>query len=204
MLKYVFFNRKTEMSNAPDFKLNGNWAKYTPGTHIMTQAYQTYNHMIDRTKPGGKFQAKRPTYIGTSNGFTDFQQFADWAIQQVGYGVPGYQLDKDLLVPGNKVYCQETCCFLPREINMALQRDQSNKKSGLPVGIYRNHKSDLKATISIRGKNVHLASTPTSTEADIAHLSALYETAKSAYLKALAIEHQLNLDPRAFAALMAL
>ena len=192
------------MAISPDFKLNGSWAKYTPGTHIMTQAYMTYNHMVQRTKPGGKVQAKYPTYIGTGNGFGDFQAFADWATQQVGYGVPGYQLDKDLLVKGNKVYSPETCCFLPAEINMALIRDRSHKKSGYPVGIFRNHKTGLMAQIRIHDKAIYLASTPTSTETDIAHLSQVYEAAKSAYLNALAVEHQLNLDPRAFEALMAL
>lgn len=190
------------MAVSPDFKLNGKWAITTPVTHIMTQAYRTYNNMVKRTKTGGKFQAKQPAYIGTSNGFEDFQAFADWATQQVGYGVPGFELDKDLLVPGNKVYCEENCCFLPKEINMALIRDRSNKKSGLPVGIFRHHENGLMAMVCIRGKMVFLSSTATSTETDIAHLVQVYEAAKSAYLKALAVEHQQNLDPRAFAALM--
>lgn len=192
------------MATSHDFKLNGKWAKYTPVTYIMTQAYQTYSSMVQRTRPGGKYQAKKPAYIGTSNGFGDFQSFADWAVQQVGYGVPGYQLDKDLLVPGNKVYSPENCCFLPAEINSALRRDQSSKTSGFPVGIFRHNKNGLVARISIRGKLVHLASTPTSTEEDIAHLVQVYEEHKSAYLHALAVEHQQNIDPRAFEALMAL
>ena len=192
------------MANAPDFKIDGKWAKYVPNPLTLTQAYQTYNAMVSRTKTGGKVQARYPTYIGASNGFEDFQTFADWATQQVGYGVPGFHLDKDLLVPGNKVYSPETCCFLPGEINNALRRGRSSKKSDCPVGIHHNNKNGLAACIGIHGKTVFLASTPTSTKADMAHLSRVYEKAKSAYLNALAVEHQLNLDPRAFEALMAL
>ena len=192
------------MAASHDFKINGNWAKYTPLTNIKTQAYMTYANVVKRAKTGGEYQAKNPAYIGTSNGFEDFQAFADWATQQIGYGVPGFELDKDLLVPGNKVYSQETCCFLPKEINTALIRDHSSKTSGFPVGIYRHNKNGLVAKTSIRGKLVHLASTPTSTETDIAHLVQIYEEAKQLYLHTLAVEHQQNLDPRAFEALMSL
>lgn len=192
------------MSTSHDFKLNGKWATHAPVTHTLTRAYQTYNALVQRTKTGGKYQAKYLTYTSCSNGFGDFQAFADWATQQIGYGVPGYQLDKDLLVKGNKVYSEENCCFLPGEINNALQRDHSNKASGYPAGIYRSHKNGLAARISIRGKWVYLASTPTSTPEDITHLVQVYEEAKQLYLHTLAVEHQLNLDPRAFEALMAL
>ena len=195
------------MSNAPDFKINGLWAKYTPrngGKPIMTQAYRVYADMITRTKAGGKCQARNPTYIGCQNGFGDFQAFADWATKQIGYGVPGFELDKDLLVPGNKIYGPETCCFLPAQINVALKRDKLSKKSGLPAGVYYNHQNGLQAKISIDGKLVSLACTPTSTPEDIAHLSQVYEAAKSAYLKALAVRYQHSIDPRAFEALMSL
>lgn len=194
------------MATSHDFKLNGNWAITIPssGMRIKTQVYQTYAHMVDRTKAGSKVQAKKGNYVGCTNGFEGFQAFADWATKQIGYGVPGYQLDKDLLVKGNKVYSPETCCFLPREINMAIIRDHSGKKSGLPIGVFCNGKNGLAAKINIHGKAVFLSSTPTSTEEDIAHLVQVYEEHKTAYLHALAIEHQLNLDPRAFQALMAL
>ena len=118
------------MAISPDFKLNGKWAKYVTCTRNQTRAYNTYTNMVNRTKPGGKVQSKKPAYIGTTNGFGDFQSFANWSVQQVGYGVPGYQLDKDLLVKGNKVYSPENCCFLPGEINSAITRDHCDKRSG--------------------------------------------------------------------------
>lgn len=193
------------MTTIADFKIGGLWQKSQPGNgDVKTEAYQTYNDIVKRTKAGGKYQTKYPTYIGTQNGFGDFQHFADWAVQEIGYAVPGFELDKDLLVPGNKTYSPETCCFLPAQINTALQRDRLNKKSNYPVGVRRNNKNGLKAQIRIDGKEVHLASTPTSTPEDIAHLVQVYTKAKSAYLNALAIRYQHSIDPRAFQALMEL
>ena len=44
-----------------------------------------------------------------------FMAFRDWALKQ---DWEGNQLDKDLIVPGNKVYGPEACCFVPRVVNM--------------------------------------------------------------------------------------
>lgn len=190
-----------------DFQVDGLWAKYTPcngGKPTITQAYCTYNHIAQRTKAGGKEQARNPAYIRCQNGFESFQAFADWVVQQVGYAVPGHELDKDLLVPGNKVYSQETCCFLPKQINLALQRGRLNKKSGLPVGISPANKNGLRAKISIDGKKVFLASTATDTHENRAFLSAIYEKAKSAYLHQLAERFRDQIDPRAYQALLSI
>lgn len=48
-----------------------------------------------------------------------FQVFAPWAESQVGFDKlkPKWQLDKDILVQGNKIYGPDTCCFIPHRIN---------------------------------------------------------------------------------------
>ena len=52
----------------------------------------------------------------------NFQNFAEWCETQKflnAKDVKGksYQLDKDILVKGNKIYSPDTCCFVPPEIN---------------------------------------------------------------------------------------
>ena len=42
--------------------------------------------------------------------------------------VEGWQLDKDILVQGNKLYSPETCCFVPKEINI-LFRHRTKKET---------------------------------------------------------------------------
>lgn len=61
--------------------------------------------------------------------------FRDWALAQ---DWEGNQLDKDILVSGNKVYGPETCCFVPRYLNMIGPRLNqpcvSPQKRGKPWG----------------------------------------------------------------------
>ena len=52
----------------------------------------------------------------------NFQNFAEWATQQNGYGIKGFEIDKDLLILNNSKYSPETCCYIPREINTRLPK----------------------------------------------------------------------------------
>lgn len=50
----------------------------------------------------------------------NFQNFAAWYDSQ--YKEDGWQIDKDLLCYGNKLYSAETCMIIPRELNMVIQK----------------------------------------------------------------------------------
>ena len=47
-----------------------------------------------------------------------------------------FMVDKDLRIPGNKVYSSETCCVLPSEINRFIAHKRYNADTGL-VGIMK-------------------------------------------------------------------
>lgn len=124
----------------------------------------------------------------------NFQNFCRFVCENSYYQV-GFQLDKDLLVRGNKHYSPDTCCFLPLELNGVICSDFENK-NGLPIGV--NRKGDYyEAALSCRGKRKRIGAYDTTEEA-----SAAYVVAKEAYIKELALEYKDQIEPRAFEALM--
>lgn len=75
----------------------------------------------------------RPTYLGcsVSEEWHLFSEFLRWSRDEF---VQGHALDKDILVPGNKVYSEETCLYVPTFINSLLTN--CVKKGELPLGVY--------------------------------------------------------------------
>ena len=61
--------------------------------------------------------------VTVSESFKHYHIFKQWYLTQ--YLEEGWELDKDLLLKGNKVYCASRCCFLPKEINSALAINRS-------------------------------------------------------------------------------
>lgn len=96
-----------------------------------------------------------PSYIGCSvhPDWYNFQNFASWYEENY---VEDFHLDKDILVPGNKIYGPDTCCFVPGEINQQFRIDKI-RKNGLPRGVSVNGKK-YSATIHIEGENTYLGS----------------------------------------------
>lgn len=137
------------------------------GKHI--GAYTSWISMLSRCY--GKSELEhRPSYIGCSvcDEWLLFSNFKRWYDENY---VKGYQLDKDLLVKGNKVYSPQTCCFIPLEINcFLLESNSSRGKSGLK-GIYKTRYNTFIAGYSENGKRVYLGSFKT------------LELAKKAYSK---------------------
>lgn len=72
--------------------------------------------------------------------------------------VEGYHLDKDILVPGNKVYGPDTCCFVPRQINLLFiaQKKTSNASKlsvDWPRGLtWAKHAKKILVCMSMYGK----------------------------------------------------
>lgn len=84
--------------------------------NTMSKVYQVWHDMLRRCY-SSEYQEKQPTYIGCSvcPEWLNFQTFGKWFDDNY---IPGYHLDKDIKVPGNKVYSPETCLFVSREENM--------------------------------------------------------------------------------------
>ena len=163
-----------------------------------TKEYAFWKAMLVRCY-SEKYHELSPTYIGcsVSDGFKDFQYFAEWCQFQIGFGLDNYQLDKDILMKGNKEYSETSCVFIPGELNKFLTK-RGSVRGKYPIGVYYIISNDLYvATCRKYGKTEYLGCFSTPEAAFQA-----YKLFKEALAKELAIEYKGLVDPRVIQALL--
>lgn len=162
------------------------------------QEYVFWNSMLQRCYDLS-YQLKRPTYIGctSSDNFKYYPYFKDWCNNQVGFGNKGWCLDKDILVKGNKLYSEDTCCFVPREIN-SLFALSGNARGLNPIGVQFNlEEGNYSARVSRDGKHCHIGTYETKEDAFLG-----YKEAKELQIKSVAKRWFGKIDQNVFNALM--
>ena len=178
--------------------------KYPPSVNgVKTKEYELWQNMLQRCY-SDTYKKKNPTYEGceVSENFKSYEYFYEWCHKQVGFDNDGngnsFQLDKDLLVKGNKVYNEFTCVFLPKEINLLLVKRESLRGNHL-IGVcwHNASKSFVSRVNKNKGKQEYLGSFNTEVEAFNA-----YKTAKESFIKEQANKWKDKIDPRAYNALM--
>ncbi len=99
-----------------------------------------------------------------------FSEFKSWMEKQ---DWKGNQLDKDILIQGNKTYGPLTCLFVSREVNMVIA-ETANKKGKFMQGVELRSSGKYRATISVDGKAVRLGEHDTEIEANALYVKAKY------------------------------
>lgn len=164
---------------------------YVDGKQIKTPEYVLWCSINSRCKVGSKQQKRQVTYIGCylSTNFLNFQYFATWCNKQKHFksldkNGRKYHLDKDILIKGNKCYGENTCVFVPCEINTFFIKCDA-ARNNLPIGVTKVNKSfNFRAKCKdFTGKQVHLGVRATPEEAFV-----LYKTFKEAHAIFLSIE----------------
>lgn len=165
--------------------------------------YSFWSNMLGRVygKVSGRFL---PTYIDAEvcEGWHNFQNFAEWYYSQEfskskDENGNKYQLDKDILIKGNKVYSPETCCFVPQEINSLILKNDA-KRGNYPLGVtYDRERYLFRAVHNVQGKQKFLGRFSTPEEAFLA-----YKTAKEAYIKTVVKKWKGKIDDKVYEALM--
>ena len=165
----------------------------------ITKEYNRWHSMLERCYSDTS-KKRNPTYEGceVSENFKSYEYFYEWCQKQIGFNNEGWHLDKDLLVKGNKVYSEDSCVFLPQEINKVLVKCAASRGEHL-IGVYWCKKGKaFKAQISKnKGKPEYLGYFTTEIEAYNA-----YKQAKEAFVKEQANKFKSQIDPRAYEALM--
>ena len=164
-----------------------------------TKEYDLWYSMLRRCY-SDNFKKRRPTYEGceVSDKFKSYEYFYEWCHSQIGFGVDGWHLDKDLLVKGNKEYSEYSCVFLPSEINTVLvKHTPSRGKHLIGVSWYSKSKTFIAQVNKNKGKPENLGYFKTEIEAFNA-----YKTAKESFVKEQAEKWKGKIDERAYEALM--
>lgn len=166
-----------------DFKdSKGNWVTYSDDSivRLWTKSGQIWHNMKQRCNKGNALQRSFPSYIGctVSEEFKNFQMFCKWYHVQIGYNELNYQIDKDLLFEGNKLYSRDTCVLIPQALNLFLGSHAASR------GLYPQGVSLFKDTgkftakISINGKYKHLGTFDTAQLAFAAYKQAKEQEAR--------------------------
>ena len=141
--------------------------------------------------------------IGWKVGFKSYSFFYKWCNRQIGFKNKDennryWHLDKDLLLKGNKLYGEDTCVFLPSNINVLLTK-RANARGSYPIGVSCSNKANkFKAQCNNgHGKIDHVGYFNTQEEAFRA-----YKKFKECLIKKIANEYKHLLDYRAYQALL--
>ena len=141
-----------------------------------------------------KCHKRLPTYIGCSvcKEWLTFSTFKAWMKSQVWRG---RHLDKDLVIPYNKVYSPETCLFVPGKLN-TLINNQEASRGRYPQGVNAHSPGKrFVARCRVHGRKQHLGYFDT-----VAEAAAAYRKAKATLI--LEIAEELEGEPILYSALV--
>ena len=167
--------------------------------NVLTKEYVLWVHMLQRCYSDSS-KKKRPTYEGceVSDNFKSYEYFYEWCQNQIGFGIQSFELDKDLLVKGNKVYSEDSCVFIPQEVNTLLTK-RTALRGGHLIGVcwHKRGKAFVARVNKGEGKRENLGYFKTEIEAFNS-----YKTAKESFIKEQAEKWKGKIDIRAYNALM--
>jgi len=124
-----------------------------------------------------KLHKRTPSYIGCTvcADWLVFSKFKSWMIEQ---DWRYKELDKDLLIQGNKLYSPDTCLFIEKEINLLLT-DRKKVQGKLKKGVSFHKKTGkIRAQCSFNSKQQHIGLYDTEEEAYEAYKTYKYNLIK--------------------------
>lgn len=165
--------------------------------------YIVWKSMLSRC--GEKFWKRQPAYVGTtcSDNFKSYEYFYEWCQEQIGFknvdeNGNSWQLDKDIICRGNKLYSEDTCVFVPQRLNKLLIKSDSARGEH-PIGVSFNKKlKKFVSTCYINEKYAKYLGLYETSE-DAFHV---YKAFKEAYVKNVAEKYKHTIDSRVYEALL--
>lgn len=87
-----------------------------------------------------EYKKEHPTYenVTCCEEWLLFDNFCEWLNNQKNFDKwlsnKYWNLDKDILLKGNKIYCPEYCCLVPQNVNTLFVKKDANRGT-LPIGV---------------------------------------------------------------------
>ena len=139
-----------------------------------TEEYQAWKGMIYRCFDKNT-KKRQPTYkdVTCCKEWLLFENFYEWLHEQENFNKlhnkSKWNVDKDILIKGNKIYSPKTCCLVPMNVN-SLFIKKDNYRGDLPIGVKHSHKSFMaRCSNPITGVREYLGSYSTPFKAFIAY-----------------------------------
>lgn len=140
----------------------GNCAKVKG--YSKTKVYKVWSHMLIRISDSEKFLKVCPRYRGckVEKKWLWLSKFSKDFIKMVGYEdmishpEVKYNLDKDIFSMVNKTYSLNTCCLIPRELNLFITNKQVTNSTGREGVSYIKHENAYTARMKVDGKAFHI------------------------------------------------
>lgn len=174
----------------------GEYKAGSSGKH--SQYYLKWSNMLSRcyAEYGRKVN---PSYNESYviDDWHNMQNYAKWYTEHP-YRNDAWEIDKDILTKGNKVYSPETCIFVPKYINTMFTKCD-RWRGDLPIGVHQVGKTECYKMIcsdSIDGKITISGFTSVQAAFDA------YKETKEKVIKKTANVYRSGLEPRAYEALM--
>ncbi|MGL4453116.1 MAG: hypothetical protein ACRCTZ_18295 [Sarcina sp.] len=153
-----------------------------------SQQYKIWSGVINRAF-NKKYKSNKKTYndVCVSGDFLNFQKFAEWFDDNNWVGEDA-QIDKDILIKGNKIYSAGNCIIVDQRINCLFTK--CNKSRGdLPIGCsIRKGRNKIFVSLSVhdgeKSRRVYLGTYDDKNDAFKA-----YKEFKENYIKDVADEY---------------
>ena len=165
-----------------------------------TQSYVVWRSMIERCYSQNDYKrqmAKSYNDCTVCKEWHNFTNFNQW-YEDNYYSVKNetMEIDKDILVKGNRVYSPETCCIVPSIVNQILESTKSSR-GDCPMGVsYHKGKMKYQAYCNVFGKKKNLG-----TYSDKIEAFYVYKKFKEKYIKRVANMYKDYLPENVYSAL---
>jgi len=137
------------------------------GKRVDCPIYKCWNSMIERGH-SLKLKTKNSAYNGVTvhPDWHRLSKFTEWLNTQPQANWQELQIDKDLLVKGNKVYGPDTCCFLTSQENVVFSPRLSTKLGCVSYRTEKPRKKPWEGYTRICGKQSFIGCFSTKEEAE--------------------------------------